>query len=324
MELVYTDLNLEEVDETELLVALNQDLKTYYTMRRKIIELQKTREPLTKNDEKKSEQSFLIFEEDASKQDVDSNFESEVDYYYSLVSKVDGSDLRNNLIEVLPSTEHYQYRKILLRMNAEILRYAKFIRELSNDKDATQEDKAYFKAEIDFEQRKFNIISDLLNVEKVETCVKEVKKNKIILLPTLNDNIHILDNISSIDVEFYDRFYELVKSIENGTFKNVKRFVNNESLLGLSEVRDFQTRVLFKRVNKDTYVIIGAFVKKTDNDALYRSTVIRYYDLYKRMESIIQASLNDEEFLTSQAESLNELYDMLQTKSSKVLKKGGI
>ena len=72
------------------------------------------------------------------------------------------------------------------------------------------------------------------------------------------------EEIWHLTKDFYPSFLELIKSIEDGTFKGVKRFTNNHDLLGVNEVKAHQVRVGFVRLAVDTYALITAFVKKSD------------------------------------------------------------
>ena len=49
-------------------------------------------------------------------------------------------------------------------------------------------------------------------------------------------------------IEYMPLFKELVDSIVDGTFKNVKGFNNNNNLNGLSEVKGPGVRIVFKKI----------------------------------------------------------------------------
>ena len=63
--------------------------------------------------------------------------------------------------------------------------------------------------------------------------------------------------------------------------KNVKRFKNNNDLVGVCEVKGYQVRVVFARIDKDTYGLITALVKKQDNDSNYRNFLKKRISKYR-------------------------------------------
>ena len=97
-------------------------------------------------------------------------------------------------------------------------------------------------------------------------------------------NIRVIDEIEKISKsspEFCSEFLELFQSIQDGSFKRVKRFLNNNKLVGISEVRGFKPRVVFDRIGKNDYAIITAFLKKCDNDRGYEFFRIKNTKVYE-------------------------------------------
>lgn len=169
---------------------------------------------------------------------------------------------------------------------------------------------------------KIRVIQSLLNDDVVYDEFVEVKENKLIFLPTLKGEIRIMKDLSDISIEYYDNFYKLLVSIRTGTFKNVKMITGDANLSGLIEVKDTKTRIFFKRLNDDCYVVIGAIVKKVDVDAYYRVLLTEYKTLYKKQEGSLLDKINDSNFLLEQERNSRLLFDALKTKTNpvKVLK----
>lgn len=314
MVLNYSKIDVIGATVEELKEALLNDQKTYGKMLEEISNLEgqksekKTDIPLFNNE---------VIENNNNGSSVDKDFEEEVDYYYQLVKELDNSDV-DNLIDILPSIKNYNYQNILLRICAELYYEVCEIDILLDDDSTTLKDIREFADDIRLIEEKIDKIKSLALKEYVEENVEEEKKNNIVFLPTLNGMLSIIDDISRIDIEYYDAFCGLLKSIQEGTFKNVRRFVNNNVLSGLCEVKDFKTRIIFRRVNKDTYVVIGAFIKKTDNDAYYRQMVGQYYDLYKSQEKLLKESVDNPEFMERQKAAVEEIFNILQFKQEKI------
>jgi len=314
MDLQYSNINLDDTTESSLQEALKNDYKVYQQMRTKISSL------------KKADQEFKIEEtyesEDACDEnmdiktsDIDEEFEDEVNYYYFMVKNINTSDLESNLITVLPTKENYLYDKILLRISAEIMSNIKFMRDLLNDEGVTDEDVLAFSNDINIELEKIRIINSLLKDEQKECYVEQEAKNRLVFVPTLNGNIRIIEDIKGIASDYYPKFNVLIKSIEDGTFKGAKRFYV-EGLNGLCEVRFLNTRVLFCQLDKNTYGIIGAFVKKITSDTYYKTMINNYNSLYRSSLDILISNLSDPEFMNLQDEYYKELFNILEPQTN--------
>lgn len=314
MDLQYSNINLDDTTESSLQDALKNDYKVYQQMRTKISSL------------KKADQEFKIEKTYESKDacdenmdiitsDIDEEFEDEVNYYYFMVKNINTSDLESNLITVLPTKENYLYDKILLRISAEIMSNIKFMRDLLNDEGVTDEDVLAFSNDINIELEKIRIINSLLKDEQKECYVEQEVKNRLVFVPTLNGNIRIIEDIKGIASDYYPKFNVLIKSIEDGTFKGAKRFYV-EGLNGLCEVRFLNTRVLFCQLDKNTYGIIGAFVKKITSDTYYKTMINNYNSLYRSSLDILISNLSDPEFMNLQDEYYKELFNILEPQTN--------
>lgn len=88
------------------------------------------------------------------------------------------------------------------------------------------------------------------------------------------------------DIEDYPENYEsiinLIESIEDGKFKNIKLFTNNDKLRGLMEVRDLSngTRIIFEPLGNRKYCIIYAIHDKRETTSLYKDRLISRYKKY--------------------------------------------
>ena len=127
-------------------------------------------------------------------------------------------------------------------------------------------------------------------------------------------NIRVIDEIEKISKsspEFCSEFLELFQSIQDGSFKRVKRFLNNNKLVGISEVRGFKPRVVFDRIGKNDYAIITAFLKKCDNDRGYKDSLELKIQKYMSQRDNIVKRLNNPEYRALNEQYTNELFGKL-------------
>lgn len=313
MALEYINLNPDTATSDEIIDAISNNEKVYDQISKKIKELKK----IVPNETKglKDEQKSNLIQDETTKK-TDNSFEEEAQKYWTTIKKLEFSNLRNNLIDNLPPEEHYNYKKILLRIYAELRKEVILINKLF-DENTKKEDVIAFSDDIKLLIEKVRIIEELVYFETeeiIEQQTEEKKENRLILLPSSDEKFRIVEDLSNIDIEYYDKFDKLLKSIHNGTLQKFSRFKNNDKLNGLCEVKDFKTRILFKRISDNIYVIIGAFIKKTDKNSEYKNTFITQYNLYKDQEENIIKNLNSKEFIEKQEQALETLYDMLQAK----------
>ena len=93
----------------------------------------------------------------------------------------------------------------------------------------------------------------------------------------------------------------MLLSIKNGTFKNLKTFKANERLNGLLEVKEFKTRIIFRRLTNNCYIILGMFMKKTDKDMGYlRFLNKRQEQFYKTKDQLEEQTVEDQVAMTEQ------------------------
>ena len=248
------------------------------------------------------------------KEDLNS-FQDELNYYIYNYRSLPINFQEQDLLMILPSRKHLKYREILLKLAFESF---KEIKEAENLKELSTsiEEREICDEAIDYENKKMTVIRKELTEKEV--VISNPIKNNIILVPTTNNKIRILDELDHIPMEFYDRFLELVNSIIDGTFKNVKALTNNGNLIGISEVKGYQVRILFTRIGYNTYALISAFIKKTDSDKYYLESLDNKAKEYYLVEEKLKMSLQNEEFIRKNNENVNALFDILSTKSYKL------
>ena len=309
-----------DLTEEELLELLVKNKTTYNLLEQEITKLKNTELSFSKV--LKQEETNSIIQEKEEKPEENS-FEDAVDYYLSNLKNLEPSISDAGIISLLPSKNNHNFQKLLLRLKLEYIKNIREIKEILEVEMSglTAEDLDYFKKELLQEERKLNCINKLLKPNTKEQKEK-VEENKLIFVPTLGGNVRAIEDLKNIPREYYAGFYGLFCSIKDSSFKNVKRIPKlNSTVGGFSEVKDTAIRVIFDRIDTTTYAIITAFVKKTQNNKGYRNQLEQRVSDYCNIKPILIASLNDGNFLKSQEESEQELWDLLTENTKK--KNGG-
>lgn len=266
----------------------------------------------------------IITESDEEEElDEDYSLLEEIKYYYSkIINEKDKlSNLTDNKIlkELLPSTKNSNYQNIIYGINTLILKEINEILGFINldGLELTKEELQEFKDEILFKQKLIQHINSN-NIDKQdEESVVEVLNN-IVFLETSSGNIYAKEDLNPniIPSEYYAGFYELIKSIEEGTFKNVKKLTsNNNRTAGISEVKSFKRRVIFDRIDYNIYVILGIFTKKSDKDKGYIDALKRRISIYRNNKESIVERIKDANYISEQKEILDEIYEITKPKN---------
>lgn len=257
--------------------------------------------------------------------DKNTTYEDELEFYLDSYSKLKEDFTEEELLEILPSRKQALFSDILTRMMAETYKDIKELEEIMLEDNDGNEDVSEYKTIFEAEKRKIEILKKVLNKSTIIEDLEEEKENQIILVPTESGKFRVLDEIEISPIEYHDNFLELLLSIKNGTFKNVKKFLHNNKLAGIAEVRGYQTRIAFTRIDKNTYALITAFIKKTDSDHFYRSTLERKVAEYRKKESKIKELLKDEDFIKENNLAVDQLFNILRnTKEQKEYSRGDI
>lgn len=323
-------INLDSKTEEELKAAIECNSRTYRLMSSKVESLRKLQQAA------KEKARTTIIEEEPEKvveqpiSTLDSEFEEEVDYYLSQVKELSIDNL-DEIEEALPNRKNYDYERIVRRIQAELMKNIKELRDFIATESLTKEDAEEFATEINSELSKITAISkELAKTEEEELSSEEEQiPNTLIFVPTSGGNIRVQDEIDHIDQSYYKRFEMLLSSIKDGTFKGIKKM--HGELAGLTEVKDRPSgaRITFMRLDKKTYAIISAFVKKSDNNNGYQKMVASHYQTYLSAEEDLKKAIQNPEFIAMHQDiekqvfqTLNPSYDQSPIVLQKVIKEG--
>lgn len=285
-------------------------------------EIEKLKKQNVNNDEERKLEIFETDEIVEEKESIDDEFEDEIDFYLNDYLYISDNFTVDELINILPNKNNYRFNDIIMRLYAESLKAMNEYRMLAKDEDNSKEDLAEISKALVAEKRKMSCLLEIINHK--DDIKEKDNKNKLFLIPNSTGSVKILDDLRSEDASFYPSFLELINSIEDGTFKNVKRFKNNNDLVGVCEVKGYQVRVVFARIDKDTYGLITALVKKQDNDSNYRNFLKKRISEYRKVCPSLKKYISDEKIMAENSDNLAELYNILGVaKENGVEKKKG-
>ena len=243
----------------------------------------------------------------------DETFEDEVGFFLDSYRQLSEDFTIEEIKAILPKKKHPQYKEILLRLSLESIKEIKEVKEVLRTEELSSDEIELCNQIIEKENRKIDYIkSKLIKSEKEE--VEQEEKNIIVFAPTQSSNPRVIDELEHIPSEYYEGFKELFESIVDGTFKNVKMLTNNSALVGISEVKAFKIRVVFKRISNNAYAVITAFVKKSDTDKLYLESLENKVREYKTVENKIKELVKDPEFLKENEQNEKRLWELLSPK----------
>ena len=309
----YIILDLKTATEDQIKAAIECNQSTYRLMSSQIEALKRANAlAIQKAHQVKEDEEPFFVEEDVQEESIDQEFEEEALFFYSEVKDLKTENIEENLEEVLPPRIHYNYERILRRIQAELLKEIKEIRDFMANESLEKEEVLELKNDINDLLIKINAISKELAKTPEEIATSSVKENAIVFVPTTGGNIRVLDDMERIPASYYKKFDALFTSIKDGTFKGVKKMQG--ALDGLAEVRDIPTgaRVTFMRLDRNTYAIISAFVKKTVNNSGYQKMVENHYQNYRQQEQALKSNLSNPEFMELHAQYETELFDRLR------------
>lgn len=304
MEFIITDPR--GLTEQQLIETINSNCKTAILTRQEIAKLKAIAEEDAKSKpvipEKKQTEELLPEEPEIV---IDEEFEDEVNYYLSALNKITMDNIEE-ISSILPSKKNYRYKEIIYRLKLANIKSLKEIKDCIGEEGISKEILEEFQEDIELEKTKLKFLTEVtIEKDSLEASTEQNEiNNRLIFTLTSGGNVRALEEIDHIEPEFYERFDALFRSIQDGTFKRIKRFASNSEFAGLSEVRGNQVRVVFDRIDTNSYAIITAFVKKTNLDTYYKVALRKRVNEYYKQCSQMKENLTNEEFLAE-----NELYE---------------
>lgn len=221
--------------------------------------------------------------------------------------------------EILPDKSNVDYVDIINSILIKLIEERVIIQRLIKEMDQNDPDNAYYVEELEKVIKKINYIKNYnarISLPK-ENVIK--KQNHVIFLTTnMDNNCFMNDLLKNVDEHYYEYVKELLESIKNGSFKNVKAFTENNLLSGICEVKLSQLRILFRRIKPGVYIVIQVLVKKFQTGHHYHSMMIARNSLYNQNEEDILSKINDQDYLDNNEKIYNGIINYLD-----ISKKGG-
>lgn len=242
---------------------------------------------------------------------------TDVNAYVTRIKKCEKLEQLKDIISNDSSTNTI----IILKLVEEIFDIKKMLYQDRHSID--KETKLYFNNEIEKLQIKVEYLKQITNKNiKKEEEKKQEDENQMIFLKTNYGNVCAYSDLKEIPVDYYDLFYILLESIRSGNFKNLKVLAGDGPLVGLSEVKLNNTRIVFDCIGKNYYVILAIFIKKVDSDAAYRAYLMNRKDLYESNKKMIINAINNLDYLEENRRISDKVYSLL--KKEKIKKRGVI
>lgn len=302
-----------------LLAAINQNLRTSNYMQKEMQKRNTSQSVFVSNF---SDEDPLIEEISPfiPEQEYD-QFENDILYYMSELSSLTAGSSKEEIREVLPDKDDYDYEKVLLRLMAELVRENNEMTIFSDEEGVSLEEKKFLASEIEENLRRKDILKELVTEKEKEEENEVHEENKLVFMPTQSGNPCVISELKHIDSAYYESFASLFESIITGKFKNLRKFSPNSAVAGLFEVKDFAIRIILSRLGPREYCVISAFTKKTDSNKDYQEQINLRASNFRKLEASLKENIKNEEFMQLQATYQEELFNMLGRESKKGIQK---
>lgn len=145
-----------------------------------------------------------------------------------------------------------------------------------------------------------------LQKDNSETTKETATPNNLIFLTSPSGRIFPYDQLEKEPIESYDNFKEGFLSIQNGTFKGFK-YLHKK----LFEVRVNDIRIIFVRINKNTYLIVSCFNKDFYTNNKYTEDLNRFSNHMQQIKEKYIALANNPYFLQEQKQITENIFALL-------------
>ena len=197
----------------------------------------------------------------------------DISYYILLISQIqnEGMDY-NKLKNVLPNYASSDFDSII---NTILLHYKKEIIQLKQMKKASTSDMLEY---IEEEEKELQNLID--NIIKYRESFRENDQE------ASNEGMNIIfdsntyeNDLSNLLIEHYQDFYILLDSLSKNVLKGVKTFTPIGGNKCTNEIRYKNSRILFEKIDNNTYFVYYIFLKK-DVDKYYHETLVNRINSY--------------------------------------------
>ena len=237
-------------------------------IREKILEINRRNKQIYEEEKNKKRKpvTFCLPEKIITKKEekIEKREEIDISFY---IAQINMCTSLEEIETILPRREETDFFILMNTILSYYLKECKELEEFINQEHMSLKDRQKLKEEY---QQKRNFLSYMITYRDEKKKIKKEpeKKNTLIYLTSLQGNYYILKDLKQFPLEYYDIFFKTLFSIKVGIFKNVKRLTNT-NIGVLYEVKNKDIRILFDRFDLHTFIIVGAFIKKSYSEQYF-------------------------------------------------------
>ena len=238
----------------------------------------------------------------------------DISYYILLISQLLKEGLEyEKLKNILPNYINSDFDNII---NTILLHYKKEIITLKQMKRVSEDEITRYIEEEEKELQKLieNIIKYRDSIRQNSES-SDFKRINILFDPNTYEN-----DLSSLLIEHYQDFYILLDSLSKNVLKGVKAFTPIGGNKCTTEVRYNNSRILFEKIDNNTYFIYYIFLKK-DVDKYYHETLVNRINSYALNKKQLLLDFYDEntkrQFIEENKEVYQKIMGVLGSKGTK-------
>jgi len=206
---------------------------------------------------------------------------------------------------------------ILDQTDRKLRELMELLKEMIND--APEEDVGSLLEDVNKISFKLGILRSLIDAYQDNlNLASELEENpgevKIVYARNVYNNVMCLKDFSDIQSygdEKYDLLMKLLEKLYAGdtnfNTEKQKPIISNSKLKGLYELKEFKIRLIYMREGEYT-VILGALVKKVDNDKKYTSTLENMKKQSEQYRQAIRSGKLDMEQELASAQEIKESF----------------
>lgn len=258
-------------------------------------------------------------------------FQTTIDSFYRSIRMDDAID---DIIDLMPELESgnysleefdYIYKKIINHLIDDLVENISYMSDQNIYSDVElrkvviqeyNENKyKYNKLKYYYNKRRQNYCSKIENTKEIENIEDEIVNNIFYQLTSSGESSYLERDIKDFPEEYLLKVKQLIekKKYDKLSPDMDKYFSSiNRQMKEYRELRWDQVRIIYKHLSQNNFLIVGAFVKKTDNDRkMYGSIASRGTNIDISTPELIQTQVQKSEQIE------HRLYEFIDEKSRK-------
>ena len=200
--------------------------------------------------------------------------------YYEAIKALQNE---NDILSALPKPDYKNFFPIMTGMIKILEQEEKEIKELLLKENPSDELYQYIKEDLEICTFKKNICKKLYEEaqeqEQIENAAEQKSHKHLFFATTDAGNIYFEKDLKDIPEEYYDVILTCLKRIEFGYKEENNEKAKplntvNSKLAGMHEIKEYQTRIIYKILAPDIAYVMLVRIKKDNNESLDRETII--------------------------------------------------